>query len=29
MDPKTWGKPKPIWHAKSSSDPLDYFTMNV
>lgn len=28
MDPKKWGKPKPIWHVKSSSDPLDYFTLN-
>ncbi|CAD8047661.1 unnamed protein product [Paramecium sonneborni] len=27
MDPKKCIKTKPIWHIKSSSDPLDYFTL--
>ena len=27
MDPKKLVKAKPIWHVKSSSDPLDYFTL--
>ncbi|CAD8044418.1 unnamed protein product [Paramecium primaurelia] len=27
MDPKKCLKAKPIWHLKSSSDPLDYFTL--
>ncbi|CAD8047496.1 unnamed protein product [Paramecium primaurelia] len=27
MDPKKCIKTKPIWHAKSYSDPLDYFTL--
>ncbi|KAM3141030.1 hypothetical protein pb186bvf_006831 [Paramecium bursaria] len=28
MDPQKWSKQRPIWHQKSSSDPLDYFTLN-